>query len=171
MKLSLKNKVLIVGFLILIIVIYKFTIAKTIETKKVVSKLKSEQETLNNISTTIYQLQTEEKTLDTILNNYNLSIDNSFQQSLLKSITSFANKYHLQILAFNKPHELKTTITKLKTYSFEVRGDFISILKMINELEQLQLGKLISIDFEKKTNVTTRAKFLSCKILLQKMGG
>jgi hypothetical protein len=133
------------------------------------SQLTQEQVSLNNISNSVFSLETQEKNLDSILKNYNLSIDNSFQQSLLKNITQFANTYNLQILAFNKPHEINTKITKLKTYSFEVKGDFISTLKMINELEQLQLGELISINFEKKTNFRTGVKFLTCKVLLQKM--
>lgn len=169
MKLSRKNKILILGFIISIIVVYRFALSKTIATNQIVSQLKQEQHSLNNVSNTIYSLQAQEKKLDSILKNYNLSINNSFQQSLLKNITLFANTYNLQILAFNKPHEVNTNITKLKTYSFEVKGDFISTLKMINDLEQLQLGELISINFEKKTNFRTGVKFLTCKILLQKM--
>jgi hypothetical protein len=170
MKLSLKNKVLIIGFIISLFIVYKLALSKTIETSIAVSQLSKEQITLSNISNTVLRFQLQEKKLDSILKNYNLSIDNSFQQSLLKNITQLSKKHNLQILAFDKPHEFKTNFTKLSTYSFEIKGDFISILKMINKLETLQLGELISIDFEKKTNFKTGVKFLTCKVLLQKIG-
>lgn len=170
MKFSLKNKVLVFCFIISSIIVYKFALGKTIETNRLVLKLEKEKLTLDNISSVLTNLQAEEHALDSILKSYNLSINNSFQQSLLKNLTTTANKNKLQIISFNKPHEYRSDITKLKTYSFEIKGDFISILKMINELEQLQLGEFISIDFQKKSNYKTGRKFLTCKILLQKMG-
>lgn len=171
MGIKLKNKILVIGFIIALFIVYKFAISKTIETQNVVSKLAKEKSLLNNISTKILDLEAKEVQLDAILKKRNISISNSFQQTLLQNVTSFAQMNKLQIIAFNEPHTYSTNITKLATYSFEIKGDFISLLKMVNFLERLQLGELLTINFEKKKNFRTNRNYLTCKVLLQKVQG
>jgi hypothetical protein len=169
MDYKLKNKLLLVGFIISLILIYQFAIVKTIEAKKVVSILRKENALLHHISENITYLKKEEIVLDSILKSVDVSIDNSFQQTLLQKITVFTKKNKLQIIAFKEPHQLITNNTKLSTYAFEVKGTFISLLKMVNYIEQLQLGELISIEYKKKKNYRTNSNYLICKIFLQKI--
>ena len=171
MDIKLKNKILVIGFIVALFIVYKFAISKTIETQKVVSKLTTEKSLLSNVSSKILDLEAKEAQLDAILKKRNISISNSFQQTLLQNVTSFAQKNKLQIIAFNEPHTYSTKITKLATYSFEIRGNFISLLKMVNFLESLQLGELITINFEKKKNFRTNTNYLTCNVLLQKVQG
>lgn len=170
MDIKLKNKILVVGFIVVLFIIYEFAISKTIETNKIVSQLTIEKSLLKNVSNKILDLKTKEAQLDAILKKRNISISNSFQQMLLQNVTSFAQKNELQIIAFSEPHTYNTNITRLATYSFEIKGSFISLLKMICFLEELQLGKLLTIKFEKKNNYRNNTNYLTCKILLQKSG-
>tara|TARA_R110001606_G_scaffold342855_1_gene491418 strand:- start:1023 stop:1538 length:516 start_codon:yes stop_codon:yes gene_type:complete len=171
MDIKLKNKILVVGFIASLFIVYKFAISNTVEAQKIVSELSKEKLLLNNVSTKISNLKAKEAQLDVILKKKNISINNSFQQTLLQSVTSFAKKNKLQIIAFNEPHVFNTNVTGLHTYSFEVKGNFNSLLKMVNHLENLQLGELISIKFEKKKNYRSNTNYLTCKVFLQKVNG
>ncbi len=168
MDIKLKNKILVIGFVTLLFIVYKFTISKTFETQKMVAELTTEKLLLSNISTKISSLQNKELQLDAILKKRNILVNNSFQQTLLQNVTSFVKKNKLQILSFNQPHSYSTDITKLTTYSFEIKGDFISLLRMVNFLGKLQLGELITINFEKKNSYRNKTSYLTCSILLQK---
>jgi hypothetical protein len=169
MDIRIKNKILAIGFIVSLFIVYKFAVSNTIEVKKMVKILNDEKLLLNNISEKISNLQVKEVQLDVILKKRNISINHSFQQTLLQNVNSVAKKNSLQIMAFNEPHKYNNGVTKLFTYSFEVKGDYISLLRMINHLENLQLGNLISVNFEKKKNFRSNTNFLTCKILLQKV--
>jgi len=167
MDIKNKNKLLVVGFVCMLFLVYTLAISKTITTKKAVSKLRIEKKLLTNVSSKITALKSKEFELDSILKSYNLSIDNSFQQTLLLKVTELSKKENLQIIQFIEPYVFVGNNTKILTYSFELKGDFISLLKMVNYLGELQLGQLISINFEKKKNYRTNTNYLTCKILLQ----
>jgi hypothetical protein len=169
MNIKLKNRILVIGFLLSLLIAYNFAISKTIEVQRVVRELSKEKLLLNNVSNRISSLNLKEQQLNSILKSYNVSINNSFQQTLLQNITSFSKNNNLQIIAFNEPHLFNSNITKLSTYSFEIKGNFISLLKMINYLEQQQFGELISIQLEKKKNYRTNSSYLTCVVLLQKV--
>jgi hypothetical protein len=169
MDIRIKNKILVIGFIVSLFIVYKFAVSNTIEVKKMVKNLNNEKLLLNNISDKILNLQVKEAQLDVILKKRNISINHSFQQTLLQNVNSLAEENSLQIIAFNEPHKYNSGITKLFTYSFEVKGDYISLLRMINHLESLQLGNLISVNFEKKKNFRSNIHYLTCKVLLQKV--
>ncbi|WP_418637453.1 hypothetical protein [Winogradskyella sp.] len=169
MEAKLKNKLLVLGVLLALFIVYRFAITNTIEAQKTVRELNQEKGLLKNISNKISNLKEKEAQLDAVLKKKNISINNSFQQTLLQNLSSFAKQNNLQIIAFNEPHIFNSRITELHTYSFEIKGNFNSLLKMVNHLENLQLGQLISIKFEKKKNFKTNIIDLSCKVLLQKV--
>ncbi len=169
MDIKLKNKILIIGFISALFIVYKFAISKTFETQKIVSELSNEKLLLSDISDKILALKAKEAQLDVVLKKRNISINNSFQQTLLQSVTSFSKQNKMQIIAFSEPHIFRTNVTKLSTYSFEVKGRFNAILKMINFIQKLQLGELIAINFERKKNFRTNIDYLTCKVLLQRI--
>ncbi len=169
MDIKIRNKILVVGFVFLLFVVYKLAISKTIETRSSVSKLLVEKKLLSNVTAKIAQLKLKEYQLDSILKSYNLSIDNSFQQTLLQKVTEFSKKEKLQIIQFKEPHIFIDNEANRSTYSFELKGNFISLLKIVNYLEDLQLGQLISINFVKRKNYRANTNYLTCEILLQKV--
>ncbi|PQJ80292.1 hypothetical protein [Polaribacter porphyrae] len=147
-----KNIALVIGFVLLFIISYVFSIQKTIDVKKSAKSLYKEKELLENASQRIFLLQQENKYLDSILKAKEISIENSFQQTLLQKLNSFQAKVPIDIIAFSEPHTIEENSTLLKTYSFEIKGTFNALLQLLNTLEKQQLGKLVSVKFEKKKN-------------------
>jgi len=164
-----KNIGLIVGFLILLMISYQFSIKRTLELKERAVKLNNEKEMLSNASERIFSLQQENKHLDAILQKKEISIENSYQQTLLQKLNSFQKIVPVEIISFHEPHIFEENNTILKTYSFEIKGEFSSLIKLMNTLERQQLGKLISVDFEKKKNYRRNKEELIGNFYLQKL--
>ncbi len=170
MNLKHKNIVLLIGFIILLWICYKIPVHQTIMAKKEYAKLVQQQHLFSDIPQKVNTLNTEKVYLDSILNTYQLSTDKSFQSNLLHTITSFADTHHLSVVTFEEPHiYLKNEVT-LNTFSFSVKGNYNDTLSLIHELEQTKkLGKMLSINFEKKKNYRTNKEFLETTILLQRL--
>jgi hypothetical protein len=164
-----KNILLVVGFFVVLFIAYSFSIKKTMEAKELLTTLWSEKELQSNAQSKIFNLQQENAHLDAILRKRDLSIENSFQQTLLKKINSFAEKEKITIISFEEPHEFERNEINLKTYFFEIKGDFRALLKLINELERQQLGQLVSVNFTKKKKYRTNRTALSCQFYIQKL--
>ncbi|MGY0407588.1 MAG: hypothetical protein ACWIPJ_04435 [Polaribacter sp.] len=163
-----KNIALLFGFLLLLFVSYLFSIQKTFELKSRMQELKKEKELVSNASERIFNLQQENKYLDAILQQKELSIENSFQQTLLQKLDAFSKTETIEIISFDEPHLFTENKTNLKTYSFKVKGNFKALLKLINTLEKQQLGKIISINFEKKKNYRRNKEELTGQFYIQK---
>ncbi|MBL4568343.1 MAG: hypothetical protein JKY69_01295 [Flavobacteriaceae bacterium] len=165
-----KNRLLVIGFIVMLVVAYKLAIQKTVESKSMLLSMTNEKELLRNASNSMSLLKQQDIYLDSLLKSYDISSNSSFQQVLLQKITRFSKENKLQIIAFNEPHTFVSNGTKLSTYAVEVKGYFIPLLQLVQFLEQQQLGELVSIHFEKKKNYRINRNFLTCKLLLQKVG-
>ncbi|QTE21142.1 hypothetical protein [Polaribacter cellanae] len=164
-----KNIFLIGSFILLSIISYVFSIQKTLDLKTRLTNLQKDEELLSNASQKILDLQQQNSYFDSILKQNDLSIENSFQQTLLRKLNSFSVQNPIEIIAFNEPHTIKENTADLKTYVFEVKADFISLLKLTNSLERQQLGKLVSVNIEKKKNYRSRKEELIGKFFMQKL--
>jgi hypothetical protein len=164
-----KNIALLLGFLILFILAYFFSIKKTVDLKKSLSILEQEQELLANASSRIFNLQQENRYLDSILKQKELSVENSFQQTLLQKINNFSKTVSTEIIAFDEPHSFISNDTKIETYTIEIKANYNNLLKLVNYLEQQQLGKIVSLNLEKKKNYRRNREELTVKISIQKL--
>ena len=164
-----KNIALVIGFVFLLMISYVFSIQKTFDLKSRVKALKKEKELVSNASERIFSLQQENKYLDSILQQKELSIENSFQQTLLQKLNAFSKLETIEIISFDEPHVFNESKTNLMTYSFEVKGSFKALLKLLNTLEKQQLGKLLSINFEKKKNYRRNREELIGQFYIQKL--
>lgn len=164
-----KNTFLLLGFLALLFISYQISIKKTFAIKTQVTRLEKERDLLSNATHKIFLLQQENKYLDSILTKNNLSIESSFQQTLLEKLTAFAKKQSVDIISFKDPHSFKNNTMTLKTYAFEVKGYFNALLLLTNEIEKQQLGRLISVNFVKKKNYRRNRNELIGQFFIQKL--
>lgn len=170
MSLKQRNIIVLIGFLLLLLVCYKIPIAQMLNAKKEYNKLEQESNLFSNIPQKISSLNKEKVYLDSILSKYQFSADKSFQSNLLETIASFSEQHSLKVITFDEPHSHFKNETTLNTFSFSVRGTYNNILGLIHELEQIKkLGKVLSINFEKKKNYRTNISYLEAIILLQRI--
>ena len=169
MKDKQKNIALIVGFLLLLIMSYVFSIQKTLDLKSRLTRLKKDKELVSNASGRIFSLQQENKYLDSILQQKDLSIENSFQQTLLKKLNAFSKKAPIEIISFEEPHAFKDKNATLITYYFKIKGSFSTLLQLVNSLERQRLGEVVSVNFEKKKNYRSNRQELIGAFFIQKL--
>ena len=168
MSLQQKNSALLVGFILLLWLGYQFSFSKTFQLKGQHKTLLKEQALFTNVSQKLTALKQQDVYYDSILKSKRISSESSFQNSLLQTITAFADTTNIKIVAFNNPHIFKADNTIFNTFSFTLKGSFSKITQLIYQLEQnYKLGKIISVNFEKKKNYRRNNYFLECTVLLQ----
>ncbi|WP_281228745.1 general secretion pathway protein [Flavobacterium aquiphilum] len=172
MNLNRKNKLLIIGFCGVLYICYSFAISNTIQ---YYSEYKNKQEEItadSNMPKLVAQLVQKEKQLDKMLSNYDESITESFQNDLLKQLTSYSNSYHLKIVDFKEPHMISQKGFTTTSYEFSLEGTFNGCLAALNKVENNpMLGSIKHLSFIKKRNYKTNADQLFVEVIIQKNKG
>jgi len=109
-----KNIALVVGFLLLFLISYVFSIQKTIDLKSKLTMLTKEQELMSDVGIQIFNMQQKNRHLDTVLQQKELSLNNSFQQVLFNKLNVFKKECSIEVITFNEPHQI---IKNNKSYS------------------------------------------------------
>ncbi|MBS7256709.1 general secretion pathway protein [Flavobacterium branchiicola] len=172
MKLDKRNKLLVLGFFVLLYVCYSFAIANTIS---YYSEYKNKQEEIaadSDMPKLVAQLVQKEKQLDQILSNNDVKTSESFQNDLLKQLTSYSESYHLKIIDFKEPHIISQKGFVTTSYVFSLEGSFNGCLAVLNKVENNpMLGSIKHLDFVKKHNYKTNIDQLFVEVILQKNKG
>ncbi|WP_025741252.1 hypothetical protein [Aquimarina pacifica] len=166
-----KNILLVVGLLCILFIAYQYSFAKTFAISKQVSKLEYEKEKYLAAPVQLAALTKKELQLDEILAKNNVE-GNSLQRNLLKTLNELSSTSKIKVIAFEEPHVYTDEITKevTTTYDFVLQGDYKSLIGVLYALEQqYSFGNLARVHFEKKKNYRTRATYLQCGVLLQRL--
>ncbi|MCH2197062.1 hypothetical protein [Kordia sp.] len=167
---TLKNRLLVGGFVILLFLCYKFAISNTFSLKAEHSKLLKEQKIFENTPKQIALLKKKEQYYDSLLTKYKIG-GTSLQNNLLNTVTTFSKNHDLKVVDFLEPHVYREKSLTVNTYWFSVEGHFNNILQLIYTLEQrTKYGEVISVSYEKKKNYRTGRSYLQARIMLQSFG-
>lgn len=164
-----KNIILLITVIISFLLIYWFTISKTISYRKEYKTLQKEKEEFTTISGKIMSLKKQSIYLDSILSKENISITNSFQQILLKKINTFKAKNPIEIIEFDNPLNVQENDIKIQLYPIIIKGDFNALLAFLNFIESQGLAEIKNFKFLKKKNYSTRKDYLLLEIYLKKI--
>lgn len=172
MTLSKKNKLLLVGFVIVLYVCYSFAISNTINYYKEYQAKQQEIAADSNMPKLAGQLIQKEKQLDQVLSQYDVDITESFQNDLLKKLTSYSNSYKLKIVDFQEPHTISQKGFTTTSYIFSLEGSFNGCLAVLNKVENNpSLGNIKHLNFVKKKNYKTNTDQLFVEVIMQKNKG
>ncbi len=166
-----KNIVLIIGLAFLVFFAYRYGFAKTYAVWRDVNTLENQKEAYQSAPAQLAALANKGKQLDEILLKNNVK-GNSLQNNILKTLNTLSSSTNFIIIAFQEPHLFTDEITKktITTYNFTLQGDYKSIRGVLYALEQqYSFGNITHVNFEKKKNFRTRAVYLQCNILLQRL--
>lgn len=172
MKLDKKNKLLLVGFLLVLYICYSFAISNTINYYKEYKTKQDEVAADSNMPKLVGQLIQKEKQLDYVLSLYDVNISESFQNDLLKQLTSYCGSYKLKIVDFQEPHTVSQKGFTVTSYIFSLEGSFNGCLAVLNKVENNQaLGIIRHLNFVKKKNYKTNTDELFVQVIMQKNKG
>lgn len=172
MKLDKKNKLLLVGFLLVLYLCYSFAISNTINYYK---EYKTKQDQIaadSDMPGLVAKLSHKEKQLDQILSVYDINISESFQNDLLKQLTSYSDSFKLKIVDFQEPHSVTEKGYTVTSYIFSLEGSFNGCLAVLNKVENNpSLGLIRHLNFVKKKNYKTNTDELFVEVIMQKNKG
>lgn len=165
-----KNIFLTVGFILSLIICYNLAFSKTIVLKRTYNDLMIKENPHKNTSETLSILKQKEHYYDSLLTRYRLN-EGSNQNTLLKTINSFAENNNLKVVSFLEPHRIISEDMIIKSYQFSLEGNYNEIINLIYKLEQeFKFGEIVNVHFEKKKNFKTNKDYLQVSIILTSIG-
>lgn len=168
MKLNKKNKLLVLGFVLILYICYSFAISNTIMYYKEYKNKEQQISNDSNMPNIVAQLIMKEKQLDQVLSRYEINVSDSFQNDLLKQLSSYSANYHLKITDFQEPHIITQKGFTTTSYIFTLEGSFNGCLALINQIENNpKLGAVGHLNFIKKKNHKTNTDQLFVEVILQ----
>ncbi len=162
-----KNRVLLLGVVLILLLCYRFAISNTLNIRQEHATLQAEQRLFENAPEQLALLVKKQKHYDSILNKMNLG-NTAMENNLLRIINLEVEKQQLKLLDFNEPHIAAVAANQLNTYDFTLEGSFTGILKTIYAIEQKNsFGEVVHLDFQKKRNYRTNKYYLTARIFIQ----
>ncbi len=167
MKLDNRNKLLIVGCLVLLFATYKLALSKTVAIREEYGNLKSKSIQAQDIPEQLALLAQKERYYDSIMQQMDIG-DTSIQNNLLRTINEQAKIRNVKVMDFNPPHSHTFPDHKLLTHSIVLNGSYTDILQVVYVLERKgSFGDIVHMDFEKKKDHRKRKLFLEATIFVQ----
>lgn len=164
-----KNKILLVGALLLLIVCYIFAIGETVELYSNNSKASQKLESLKNAPQQIVELNKRLVFLNSRVKQY-VRDDDFEQEDILVAISDFCKGHRLKIVEFPKSTLKQNDDIVIETFNFTVEGNFTNLVKLIYDIEVVQkIGRIASLDFETQMDRRTKVKRLTVRIFLQNL--
>ncbi|MCD0464999.1 general secretion pathway protein [Flavobacterium sp. ENC] len=172
MKLNKKNKMLVAGFVLILYFCYSFAISNTIQYYKEYKEKEQQIADDSNMPNLVGQLLQKEKQLDQVLSQYEINVSDSFQNDLLKQLSSYSTKYNLKITDFQEPHSITQKGFITTSYIFTLEGSFNGSLALLNQIENNpKLGAIKHLNFTKKKNYKTNTDQLFVEVIMQTSKG
>ena len=165
-----KNIVLVLGFVLIVVIAYKYAIANTLQLKNEYGSLQREALVFDNMPLQLSSLKQKERYYDSLLTEYQLR-ESSMQNSLLSAINAFADANQLKVIDFLEPHRIEQNDLAVNTYQFTLEGDYNVILSLVHQLEQhTKFGEIINLNFKKRKDYRTGKYYLQASVLLKSFG-
>jgi DNA polymerase III delta prime subunit len=165
-----KNILIVIGFVLVSVIAYKFAISNTLVLRKDYKNLEKETLLFNTMPLKLSALKQKEKYYDSLLIKYQIS-GGSVQNSLLKTINDSAHKNNLKVIGFIEPHKILQNDVTINTYEFTLEGDYNAIIRLTHHLEQqTKFGEIINLNFKRLKNYKTGKHYLQAHILLKSFG-
>lgn len=160
-----KNFALLVIAVLLFAVSYKRAFSKTIETNTYINELEIRKQEALNSQKEIRQLQKNVAQLNKLLGKENVSVE-QVQQGFLNFLARKSSK--LQVKQIDEVYGFEHPDFKINTFKIELQGDFISVLKFINELEKsFDDARLIHFEMNSEKDLVTNKTDLTTTLLIQ----
>ncbi|HBI02253.1 MAG TPA: general secretion pathway protein [Flavobacterium sp.] len=172
MKLNRKNKILLVGFFMVLLICYSLGFSKTIDYYQ---RYKAESELLKDSSGNselVKKLLAKQKQLNQVLEQNDFKGETSFQNELLKNLNASIENTEVKITDFKEEHLFADKGSTTVSYLFTLEGSFNNVLKTINHIENKPyLGIVKHVSVNKKMNYSTNSFYLQTQVLLQRSLG
>ena len=162
-----KNKFLIVGALLFLVLAYVLTLSTTKEMFFKNLKLKEDVERSLNAPAQIIKYKEELSKTKQIFGN-NTDDEFKFQDTLLTFVTPYCDVNNVLLREFPAPHKMQSGGFEVQTTVFTVEGTLHKLLRLVYELEQKhRVGRIAGVKFFSEENRKTKELRLQAQIYVQ----
>lgn len=160
-----KNFALLVIAVLLFAASYKRAFSKTIETNSYINELEIKKQEALNSQKEIRQLQKNVAQLNKLLGKENVSVE-QVQQGFLNFLALKSSR--IEVKQIDEVYGFEHPDFKINTFKIELRGDFIPVLRFINELEKsFDDARVIHFEMNSEKDLVTNKTDLTTTLLIQ----
>ncbi len=160
-----KNKLLLIGGLVLLWTVYSFALSNTIVAHEQCVILQQQLDSASDAPARLAHLEKEFKDLETITNSSDTSA--TLHEQLLGIVTNYCEENDLVLRDFASPVRYRQQEWLVETHPIHVEGAYVNLLKLVHKLEQAKTGKIVSVDFHSKRDNKTQQLSLIAIIYVQ----
>lgn len=162
-----KNKVLAIGGVVFLFIVYQLAISKSFELYSQNSLLEEKLTAAKMSYKSKEELDTKEAKLDGHLSSF--FVDSlSHQEYLLETISTYCHQHKILIKEIPARTEYREDNFEVGTHRIVLEGSFISLLKMVYLLEQKsKMGRVSSVSFSLKYDTKRKREVLSLILYIQ----
>ncbi|KQC31618.1 hypothetical protein AAY42_05380 [Flagellimonas eckloniae] len=161
--------ILLLFLFLALLLCYKLAISNTLDLRKEYLSLKKEERLSEDIPQKLTLLSKKEIYLDSVLQKLDLN-NTAMENNLLRVVNKEAAENNIKIIDFNAPHTSDKDNSHVMTYIFTLEGSYVSILRLIHDLEtKRNLGSVSHLEFEKKKDYRTKRTYLQTIVFLEQI--
>jgi len=155
--------ILLVVLPLVLLIIYKLTISKTIELKANIEKVQEDIDRSSLAPMNISILSKELKQLMLVVENK----DKISEKSLFSEITDYCSRKRLRVKSYPLEHKISNNKYSCNTSMVTIEGRFIDLVKMLNVFEKEKAYMIRSISFDKYKDRLAKKEKLQLKLYIQ----
>jgi hypothetical protein len=162
-----KNKYLLAGIILFMLISYQLALKKTFQLMHNVSEMETQAKAASDAPLKTEELKKQVKEIENIIGGSNMISENN-QQLILGLVSSFCSKNNLVLQELPKTKSYNENNILVETNYLVVEGDFIKLLLLLNMLEHNKgAGRVSSSRFQSKKNLRTKKTELILTIYIQ----
>lgn len=162
-----KNKYLLIGFAVFVILSYVLAISDTLDSYFGYRQLEKKEKEMTRAPQELKNLQVKLKGLNYLIETRQRNTE-GVHASLLNVITAYCDEQGILLREYPGMQENTQNDLVIETNIFEVQGSFFKLLDLVYLLEQKQrIGKVASVKFQTKRDMQTRNAMLTVTIYIQ----
>jgi hypothetical protein len=160
-----KNRILLICAVLMLICIYKLAVSETISCYSECGQLEEQVRQLENIPGQIQELQKKIRTTEI------QAIEGpGKQKELLEVVSSYCEKNELVLREFPRTEKETKENLEVETSRFTVQGEFLSLLRLVYELEQKdRIGRIASVNYHLEKDQKTKVISLCADVYVQRI--
>lgn len=164
-----KNILLLISALLFLVVAYFLSFEKTYEVWKSNQELEQQAEMIQDLPSKLNNLRGQLETFEVQMKNF-ASDTASKEEYLLEKISKSCYQHKVTLVSLPPPSFFTENQLNVETRFVKLRGGFIELLLMVNEIEnQFRVGRVSSVRFVLEEDRKNNTQYLFANIYIQNL--
>jgi len=164
---KVKNKLLLLGVVLLGALAYWLSISKTVVLYRENSRLEAKLDSLENAPSAIARLTAQLQQYEKSLSHFSTR-DKNWEERLLHGLAQVCQRHHVKLLHIPVPQTEEQSNYVIHTRAVKMEGGYLNLVQVLYDLEHTKaLGRITAVRFALEKDRKTRKTFLFAYIYIQ----